>query len=132
MPARTVGAFLAEAGVALDPADMVQPAPDTALQPGVAVVVARAPLLSLSANGQTRLLRTVQAAPVAILAGLGLSLGPADELLADGVPLLAPAQALASLPRNLALLRAVEFTVTDGVQPSQSVRSPARTTRGAF
>ena len=125
--AGTVRAFLAEAGVSLDPADRVRPPLDAPIQPGESVIVERAPLLSVSANGQDYLLRAAAGSPAAILGGLGLTLGPGDELWADGVKLDTPDEPAASIPRSLALQRAVEFTIADGAQAAAPARSAART-----
>ncbi|MEP7358561.1 MAG: ubiquitin-like domain-containing protein, partial [Anaerolineales bacterium] len=97
---------------------------DASLHAGMLVVVKRAPLMSLSANGQDYLLRPASASPVDLLAGLGLSLGPGDTLLADGALWAGAGQAL---PHHLALERAVDFTIQDGPEAPRSASSSART-----
>ena len=62
-------------------------------------------------NGQDYLLRATSTSPLDLLSGLGLSLGPGDALLADGVLWRGAEQAL---PHHLALERTVEFTIQVG------------------
>ena len=125
--ASTVGAALAEAGVKLDPADRVRPTLDSPLNPAATIIVERAPLVSVAANGTTYLVRALAASPTGILATLGLSLGPGDVLLADGLPLSDTAQASPALPHTLALERAVDITITDGAAAPVAVRTAAPT-----
>jgi uncharacterized protein YabE (DUF348 family) len=114
--AATVGEALAEAGVTLDPADTVLPAPDTSLRAGATIHVTRAPLVSLTVSGQTRLLRTQPAAPEALLSSLGLSLAPGDGLWVGGQP-----------PWAVEVVRPMQITVEEvGLAPRQA-RAAART-----
>jgi len=127
----TVGAALSQAGISLDPADRVSPPLSAAVDPSVPIVITRAPLLSLSADGQTTLLRTANAVPGGLIAGLGLTLGPDDQLLGDGVALSA-STVLAKPPRSLALERAVEVTVADGSAAPRVARTAAATVGAAL
>ncbi len=122
--AASVGAFLAEAGVQLNAEDRVQPAPDAALRPGTLVEIRRAPLVSLTANGQDYMLRAAGASPLDLLAGLGLMLGPGDVVLADGAEWV-PGEA--AMPHNLTLNRAIEFTIAEVSAAPRPAQSAART-----
>jgi uncharacterized protein YabE (DUF348 family) len=126
--AASVGAFLAEAGVQLSPADRVQPALDSAIRAGALIVVNRAPLVSVSANGQDYMLRAISTSPQALLSGLGLSLGPGDALLADGAVWTGPGQlAESKIPQHLELWRAVDFIIQDGTAGPTAARAAVRT-----
>lgn len=120
--AATVAAALAEAGVQVDPADAVLPALGAALKAGDTIHIARAPLVSVVANGQTHLLRTQSNVPGAILAGLDLSLGPGDGLWADGRLLADPLSTAAYVPWHVQLLRAVPFSIEEAGGPPREVR----------
>ncbi len=123
--AETVAAALAEAGVLLNPADAVLPSPEAALKAGDTIHVARAPLVSLVANGQTHLRRTQTQSPADLLADLNLSLGPGDGLYADGRPL---ADALAAgAPWHVQLVRAVPVSVAEDAGPARELRAAAQT-----
>lgn len=121
--AGTVAAALEQAGVWLDPADRVSPPLDTAPPAGTPIVVTRAPVVGVTANGQTVLVRAPDPAPLAILQALGLSLGPGDMLLADGGE--PPAAGVA--PRLLTLQRALAIELVDGGNPPQALRTAERT-----
>src|SRR5689334_13367121 len=87
-------------------APTVAAALDAAPQPGQPIVVTRAAVVGVTANGQTTLVRSADPAPLAILQTLGLSLGPGDVLLTDGGEAPAGAAALATAPHLLTLQRA--------------------------
>jgi uncharacterized protein YabE (DUF348 family) len=120
----SVGAALAQAGVQLDPADRVAPPVGAPVDPAVPIVVQRAPLLSLAADGHTTLLRAPGGGLNAVLAALSLT--PDDEVLADGVAVSATA-ALSSSIRSLTLERAVDVTVDDGNGAPRAARVAAAT-----
>ena len=130
--ADTVAGVLQSAGIWLDPADAVVPPLDSPLDPETPILVTRAPLFSVQANGQTRLLRTRVSAPESILAGIGLSLGPGDELLVDGGWPASTLAASGALPRHLELLRAVDLTVEEAGAEPRAVRAAARTVGDAL
>ncbi len=121
--AATVAAALEQAGVWLDPADRVSPALDAAPQADQPIVVTRAAIVGVSANGQTVLVPAPAPAPLALLQTLGLSLGPGDVLLADG----GVGSADGTAPRLLTLRRALPIEVRDGDNPPQALRTAART-----
>lgn len=125
--AATVADALAEAGVWLDPADTVTPPLDAAPTPGTPIIVTRAPVVGVTANGQTVLVRAPDADPLAILQTLGLSLGPGDVLLAEGGAANAAAATRAEAPRLLTLQRAQPIELRDGSHPPQALRTAERT-----
>ncbi|MCC7358957.1 MAG: DUF348 domain-containing protein [Anaerolineales bacterium] len=118
--AATVAGALAAAGVWLDPADQVTPPLDAAPTPGTPIIVTRAPIVAVSANSTTTLVRAADPSAEAILQSLGLSLGPGDVLLSAGG---APDAA----PRLLTLQRAQPIELRDGDRALQALRTPART-----
>jgi uncharacterized protein YabE (DUF348 family) len=127
----TVAAALERAGIWLDAADVVAPPLGAALEPGTSIVVTRAPLIGVAANGQTYLVRAPAASPLDIMTSLHLSLGPGDALWADGRPLAAggssrPAAA-PQWPSVVSLQRAVTLQFVDGDAAPQVVRTSART-----
>ena len=122
----TVGAVLSQAGIRLGASDRVAPPESAPVDPAVPIVVIRAPLLSVAADGQTSLLYAPPGGPGAWAAGLGLRLGPGDQWLGDGVPLTS-SQLSASPPRSLVLLRAVDLAVSDGESAPRESRSAAPT-----
>ncbi len=121
--AATVADALAEAGVWLDAADTVTPPLTAAPTPGTPIIVTRAPMVGVTANGQTVLVRAADPAPLAILQALGLSLGPGDVLLADG----GETTANTAAPRLLTLQRAQPIELRDGANAPQALRTAART-----
>jgi uncharacterized protein YabE (DUF348 family) len=127
----TVADALDQAGLWLDPADSVSPPLDSPLRPGLSIVVTRAPVVGVAANGQTYLVRAPVAAPAGLLTPLGLSLGPGDTLWADGLPLpadqAAHEAALPAWPHVVSLHRAVPILVVDGDGAPLSLRTAART-----
>lgn len=125
--AATVAEALAAAGVTLDPADAVLPAPTVALKAGDTIHVARAPVVSLIANGQTHLLKSEAAQPGALLEALNLSLGPDDSLWADGRPLPDPLAAAVEADWSVELLRAVPITIVENGAAAREFRVAART-----
>ncbi len=78
--APTVGEALRCVGIDLYPEDRVSPGLEAPLQPGLIIQVQRARPVTLSADGQTRQLRTHAATVGQLLAEAGVQPGPADEL----------------------------------------------------
>ena len=127
----TVGAALSQAGISLDPADRVAPPISAPVDPSVPIVITRAPLLSLSADGQTTLLRSANTGLGGLIASLGLTVGPDDQVWGDGVPLSASAT-WARSPRSLVVQRAVAVTVADGPAAPRTARTAAPTVGAAL
>jgi uncharacterized protein YabE (DUF348 family) len=127
----TVGTALEQAGIWLDPADSVTPPLDSPLTPGLFIVVTRAPVVGVAANGQTHLVRAPAAVPADILTPLGLTLGPGDALWADGLRMAADqagqSAALPAWPHLVSLQRAVPIQFIEGDAALVSLRTAART-----
>ncbi|MFN3762129.1 MAG: ubiquitin-like domain-containing protein, partial [Anaerolineae bacterium] len=77
---QTVGALLLDAGLHLRPEDVVEPAPETALQPGMTVTVSRARPVTIQADGRIWTVWTHARATDRVLADAGISLHPADRV----------------------------------------------------
>jgi len=80
----TVAALVMDAGLALHPEDVVTPALETALEPGLTVRVQRARAVYISADGHNVLLRTHATSIEAVLQEARVSLGPYDEVEIKG------------------------------------------------
>ncbi|MDQ7842158.1 MAG: ubiquitin-like domain-containing protein [Armatimonadota bacterium] len=78
--ARTVKEALEEAGVHLQPGDEVSPAPTTALQEGLRIVVRHPVPVTLIADGKTRLVRSAAPTVAELLARRGITLGASDRV----------------------------------------------------
>ena len=102
----TVAALLMDAGLTLEPEDIITPALDTVLEPGLIVKVQRAHPVHISADGHNTTLRTHATSVEAVLEEAGVSLGPHDEVEIEG-ELLAPNSELV----RLTVRRAVPFTL---------------------
>ena len=80
----TVATLLMDVGLALYPEDIVTPALDTTLEPGLAVEVRRARPVHVSADGHDVILRTHATSVEAVLEEARLSLLPQDEVEVGG------------------------------------------------
>jgi uncharacterized protein YabE (DUF348 family) len=80
----TVAALLMDVGLALHPEDIVAPALDTPLEPGLTVEVQRARPVYISADGHNVMLRTHATSVDAVLEEARISLGPYDEVEVEG------------------------------------------------
>jgi uncharacterized protein YabE (DUF348 family)/3D (Asp-Asp-Asp) domain-containing protein len=112
--ARSVGAALLEAGVMLQPGDLVEPAADTALSEDTSIQITRARDVTLIVDGQVQVVRTLFANPHDILNEAAITPGPLDRLWLDGT-LARPADLLAwPIPvSRIELKRAVEVVIVD-------------------
>jgi uncharacterized protein YabE (DUF348 family) len=97
----TVGGLLREMGIALQPEDVVQPAPDASLRAGQVVLVRQARAVSIQADGRTISLRTHEQSVDAILRQARVSVDSRDKVVVDGreVSLTPGSEIAASLPR---------------------------------
>ncbi|MGB9888189.1 MAG: ubiquitin-like domain-containing protein, partial [Anaerolineae bacterium] len=77
---QTVGALLLDVGLNLRPEDLLEPAPETLLQPGMTVKVSRARPVTIQADGQTWTVWTHATTADQILAENHISLQPADRV----------------------------------------------------
>jgi len=80
----TVTALLVDAGIALYPKDIITPALDTPLEPGLIVKVQRARPVYINADGHSCLLRTHATSVEAVLEEARVSLNPHDEVEIEG------------------------------------------------
>jgi len=80
----TVAALLMDAGLTLAPEDIVTPALDTHLEPGLIVEVQCARPVVIKADGHSLLLRTHAPSVEAVLGEARVSLGPHDEVEVEG------------------------------------------------
>ncbi len=77
---QTVGALLLDVGLSLRPEDIVEPAPETILQPGMSVTVSRARPVTIQADGQTWTIWMHATTTDQILTEAGISLQPVDRV----------------------------------------------------
>lgn len=102
----TVAALLMDAGLTLEPEDIITPALNTVLEPGLIVKVQRARPVHVSADGHNTTLRTHATSVEAVLEEAGVSLGPHDEVEVEGELLAANPE-----PARLTVRRAIPFTL---------------------
>ncbi|MCP4589855.1 MAG: DUF348 domain-containing protein, partial [bacterium] len=107
----TVAALLMDIGLTLYAQDIVTPALDTALEPGLTVEVRQARTVHISADGHDVVLRTHAASVEAVLDEAKLSLLPHDEIEVTGEFTSAGAGRTALEPVRITLHRAVPFTL---------------------
>ena len=107
----TVATLLMDVGLALYPEDIVTPALDTTLEPGLTVEVRRARPVHVSADGHDVILRTHATSVEAVLEEARLSLLPQDEVEVGGE--LGPTDSgrADSEPVRITVHRAVPFTL---------------------
>ncbi|HLF28752.1 MAG TPA: ubiquitin-like domain-containing protein [Anaerolineae bacterium] len=110
----TVEGVLRDAGLALDPADRVQPGPDAELASNSIIQIERARPVTLLVDGRTLRLRTHAATLVDLFAEQKIEVGPSDALFIDG-----DAAAIGSgfttapaTPHTVTIRRAVPLTVS--------------------
>jgi hypothetical protein len=84
--AGTVGAALRQAGLDLQPEDLVVPDLESPLQAGMLITVQRAQPVTLSVDGDERLVRTRAATVGEFLGEMGMQIGPADQILLGATP----------------------------------------------
>lgn len=77
---RSVGAALRDAGVWLGPADKVSPSPQSPLTAGMHVFIKRAHRVTLTADGDVRVVYTYESSVRDVIAAAGLKLSPQDEV----------------------------------------------------
>lgn len=80
----TTGQALSAAGIQLDPADQVQPAPESPVPLNGKITVRRAVQITLWENGLTRPVVGLDTSPFALLKQYNIQLGPGDQLLWNG------------------------------------------------
>ncbi len=102
----TVATLLMDAGITLEPEDIVTPALDTALEPELVVDVRRAHPVRISTDGHEITVRTHATSVEAVLEEVRVSLGPHDEVEVEGDFLAAGPD-----PASITVHRAVPFTL---------------------
>ena len=80
----TVGEVLADLQVAVSEADWLEPAPDTAVEPQMRIVVQHAHPVTVVADGATRTIHTHAWSAESILEEVGIALKAGDELWVNG------------------------------------------------
>jgi len=120
---QTVGALLLDVGLTLRPEDILEPAPETPLQPGMTVKVSRARPVTIQADGQTWTVWTHATTTDRILAEGGISLHPADRVTTS--PCESVAEVLACSGDFVRVTRAVPVTLhEDGRTLSFTTAAP--------
>jgi uncharacterized protein YabE (DUF348 family) len=114
--AGTVGEALEEAGVQLDPADVVAPALDESLTDGMTITVRRARAVALDADGALQQIRTQSTHPLDVLHERSIALQSHDAVQVDGRTY--SLDALDDRPWDIApttirVVRSVSLTVID-------------------
>ncbi|HEY66076.1 MAG TPA: DUF348 domain-containing protein [Caldilineae bacterium] len=114
----TVAGVLEDAGLRLDPADIVQPTLSATVTPGMEVRVRRARPVQIYADGRTLNVRTQARTVRELLHDAGIYVTPYDEVVVEGqvtpdldAPL--PERDLPSSPLQVAIRRAVPIRVHD-------------------
>jgi len=102
----TVAALLMDTGLTLEPEDIVTPALDTPLEPGLTVGVQCARPVYISADGHNTTIRTHATSAEVVLEEARVSLGPHDEVEIEGELLAANPE-----PAHLTVRRAIPFTL---------------------
>ena len=123
----TVAGALRSAGIALQPADVVEPSLDTWLQDEMHIAVIRALHVQVEADGSTQRIATPLRDAINILALSGVTLRREDRVLFDGVYL--PVDSIIptnTLTMTLEIRRAVAIRLIDG-EKSQEFFSAAPT-----
>ncbi|MBP8974723.1 MAG: DUF348 domain-containing protein [Anaerolineae bacterium] len=87
--ADTVGEALQDAGIALDPEDLVHPLPQSALRDGMTITVRKAHAVALQVDGTLRQVRTQAVHPLDVLEEQAIPLGEYDVVQVNGQPYLA-------------------------------------------
>lgn len=109
--ADTVGEALRDAGISLDPEDLVHPLPQSALRGGMTITVRKAHAVALQVDGTLRQVRTQAVHPLDVLAEQAISLGLYDVVQVNGQ--LYPAQQLKQVEwqASAAIIRVVRSVI---------------------
>ncbi len=120
----TVGEVLAAAGVTLDEADSISPAPGAPAHPATPIAIDRAAEVTVLTLDSAQTYRTQQTTLGAFLGEIGLSLPPGARLLADGQPVADPQTH--PLPQHLAIDPYKTVIIEDGAN-RRALRTTALT-----
>lgn len=130
--AQTVGAALAEQGVALSPADVVRPPLESSVYEGLAIHINPARAVTLTINDVQRSLQTLLTNPYDILQAERVVLGPADEIWLDGTPATPDDLITWPVPVNEIVVRQpIPITIHDG-EITHTLTTTARTVGDAL
>jgi uncharacterized protein YabE (DUF348 family) len=113
--AATVGEALQSAGFALQPEDIVQPAPGSPVEHGMQITLDRARPVEITEDEVRVVIRTHQQKISAIIAEAGKTIAPGDSVYADGRRV--PEAALDTqgvVPHAIWIRRAIPVTIVDG------------------
>lgn len=122
----TVAAVLADARIPLRPADLVQPSPDSAPDPAMAIQVRQALSVTLRTDDGPQQYWTHQPTAGAFLNEIHQTVQRTDRLFADNALLPFSALARTPLPRRLDLRHFLTVTIVDGAK-ELVVRTGAQT-----
>jgi uncharacterized protein YabE (DUF348 family) len=112
--ATTVSDLLEEAGIVLDDGDTISPTLESKLTPGLVVRIEKARSLTLTVDGETRLLRTTLTNPAEILASVAVRPTDTDRITVDGTNTTAADLALWPVPpSHIVIRRAVDVQIND-------------------
>jgi uncharacterized protein YabE (DUF348 family) len=103
--ANTVSELLGELSIPLHEGDAITPALGSALEPDMVIRVEKARSVSLTVNGETRLLRTTLANPRDILTSAGIEATDLDRIMVDGTDTSAADLAVWPVPPASIILR---------------------------
>lgn len=126
-----VALALQDAGLALQPGDVVYPDLNSKLTQGMTIEVRRAFPVDVVAAGQRKTIRSAEIVPENILALAGVRVYPGDRVLADGVPVINPAAPLPYPPHRMEWSPGTDVTIDTGAGEIR-VRTSAVTVGGAL
>ncbi len=115
--AGTVGEALRDAGIPLDPEDLVHPAPQSALRDGMTITVRKAHAVAVQVDGTLRQVRTQAVHPLDVLEEQAIPLGEYDVAQVNGQPY--PVQQLEQLgwevpATTIRVVRSVTMKLVEG------------------
>ncbi len=129
--ARTVGGALREAGIAVVPNDLVEPALETPLAESLPITYRGAPPVFLRVADQKTALHTWQTTPAEIIASAGIEVARGDSLWVNGLRGPAADQVYSNPPHSLLVRKPVEVTVENG-EDRLTLTTTALTVGGAL
>jgi len=112
----SVAGLLDDVGLELLPGDLVSPTSQSPLQGGMQVAVERAQVVTVDVDGRVLTRRTQAASMDELFQELGITLSPADQVMADGVqvwPLTGGGSPFTSLPAKIVVHRSLPLYVDD-------------------
>jgi uncharacterized protein YabE (DUF348 family) len=124
--ADTVGAALDDAGILIDPEDVIIPDLSTALHDGDVITVHKAHVVAVEADGSVRRVRTQAVHPLDVLVGQQISLAKHDRVRVDGQtysPMALESGTWSDPVRSISVVRSVTITVIDSGIAGDHVRT---------